>query len=166
MDYIKEICEILNKSASKIGINENLNITFSKMGDNLFQCNDCFALAKKYSKNPFELAQQIIDNIEENSLYSFSVAKPAFININLTQKGMLEIGRYLLEDERCGVEKHKNPQKVILDYGGANVAKALHVGHLRSPIIGESLKRLFRIWTNITYLPSTAHLLIMCQALF
>lgn len=145
MNYIKEICELLNNSAKKTGIEENLNITFSKRDDSLFQCNDAFSLAKKYGKNPLELAESIVKGIEKNENYIFTVAKPAFINVNLTEKGMLALAKYMYEDERCGLEKHAKSQKVVLDYGGANVAKALHVGHLRSPIIGESLKRLYSL---------------------
>ncbi|MBQ8444654.1 MAG: arginine--tRNA ligase [Clostridia bacterium] len=143
MNYIKEICGLLNNSAKKIGIEENLNITFSKRDDSIFQCNDAFSLAKKYGKNPLVLAEEIVSGIDENENYTFSVAKPAFINVNLTQKGMVALASYMHEDDRCGLEKHEKSQKVVLDYGGANVAKALHVGHLRSPIIGESLKRLY-----------------------
>ncbi|MBO5344387.1 MAG: arginine--tRNA ligase, partial [Clostridia bacterium] len=143
MNYIKEICSLLNSSAKKLGIEENLNITFSKREDSIFQCNDAFTLAKKYGKNPLVLAEDIVNNIDANENFIFSVAKPAFININLTQKGFAIIAESLYKDDRCGVEKHEKSQKVVLDYGGANVAKALHVGHLRSPIIGESLKRLY-----------------------
>lgn len=146
MKIIEEIEKILNNSAKNCGFESNLKIAFSSLPDLCdFQCNGVFAMAKKIGKNPFEIAQIIVDNIEKNDLFEFSVAKPAFINIKLTYKALSEIAQQFLEDERGGIEKHKVPQKVILDYGGANVAKALHVGHLRSPIIGESLKRLYKL---------------------
>lgn len=141
---IQEIEELLNKGAKKAGIEDKLSVVFSGM-PNLcdFQCNGSFALAKKYGKNPFELANEIVAMVPENNNFVFEVAKPAFINISLTDEKLALTGKQFLEDENGGLEKIHRGGKVILDYGGANVAKALHVGHLRSPIIGESLKRLY-----------------------
>ena len=141
----EEIIGLLNNSALKAGYNDKLSVTFSNMPKLCdFQCNDCFSLAKKYSKNPFDIAEDIVKNIENNEDFEFSAVRPAFINIKLTDKKLSQIGNEFLKDERGGVPKHEHSQKVIMDYGGANVAKALHVGHLRSPIIGESLKRLYK----------------------
>ena len=141
----EEIIGLLNNSAQKAGYNDKLSVTFSNMPKLCdFQCNDCFSLAKKYGKNPFDIAEDIVKNIENNGDFEFSAVRPAFINIKLTDKKLSQIGNEFLKDERGGVPKHEHRQKVIMDYGGANVAKALHVGHLRSPIIGESLKRLYK----------------------
>lgn len=140
-----ELNLLLTNGAKKAGYNENISATFSnlpKASD--FQCNDCFALAKKLGKNPFEMAEEIVKNIDKNDNYIFEVARPAFINIKLTDEKLKKLGQEFLLDKRGGVPCHKDKKKVLLDYGGANVAKALHVGHLRSPIIGESLKRLYR----------------------
>ena len=142
----EEIVKLLNEGASKAGYEEKLSVSFSNMPKLCdYQCNGCFALAKKYSKKPFDIASEIVDSIEQSDLFEFDVAMPAFINIKLTDKALSKIANEYLNDEMGGVEKHKEKQKVILDYGGANVAKALHVGHLRSPIIGESLKRLYKL---------------------
>lgn len=144
---IKEKIEkLLNESVKKCGFGEQkLSISFSSRPEMCdFQCNGCFALAKTLGKNPFEVASTIVDNIEKNDKFVFSVAKPAFINVVLTDKALAEEANLYLEDERGGVDKHAKSEKVLLDYGGANVAKALHIGHLRSPIIGESLKRLYK----------------------
>lgn len=144
---IKEKIEkVLNESVNKCGYGEHqLTISFSSLPQICdFQSNGCFALAKKLGKNPLELANQIVDNIKENEKYIFSVAKPAFINVKLTDKAFEEEANLYLADERGGIEKHAKSEKVLIDYGGANVAKALHVGHLRSPITGESLKRLYK----------------------
>lgn len=142
----EEIVKLLNEGASKAGYEEKLSVSFSNMPKLCdYQCNGCFALAKKYSKKPFDIASEIVDSIEQSDLFEFDVAMPAFINIKLTDKALSKIANEYLNDEMGGVEKHKERQKVILDYGGANVAKALHVGHLRSPIIGESLKRLYKL---------------------
>lgn len=141
----EEIIGLLNNSAQKAGYNDKLSVTFSNMPKLCdFQCNDCFSLAKKYGKNPFDIAEDIVKNIENNGDFEFSAVRPAFINIKLTDKKLSQIGNEFLKDERGGVPKHEHGQRVIMDYGGANVAKALHVGHLRSPIIGESLKRLYK----------------------
>lgn len=140
-----EIELLLNNAGAKAGYNEKFSVTFSnlpKVCD--FQCNDCFAIAKKLGKNPYELAEEVAGSVEENEDFVFEAVRPAFINIKLTDKKLAKIGQEFLKDERGGVPKHSQPQKVIMDYGGANVAKALHIGHLRSPIIGESLKRLYR----------------------
>lgn len=142
----EEIEKLLNEGASKAGYEEKLSVSFSNMPKLCdYQCNGCFALAKKYSKKPFDIASEIVNSIEQSDLFEFDVAMPAFINIKLTDKALSKIANEYLSDEMGGVEKHKEKQKVILDYGGANVAKALHVGHLRSPIIGESLKRLYKL---------------------
>ena len=141
----EEIIGLLNNSAQKAGYNDKLSVTFSNMPKLCdFQCNDCFSLAKKYGKNPFDIAEDIVKNIENNGDFEFSAVRPAFINIKLTDKKLSQIGNEFLKDERGGVPKHEHRQKVIMDYGGANVAKALHVGHLRPAIIGESLKRLYK----------------------
>ena len=140
-----EIELLLNNAGAKAGYNEKFSVTFSnlpKVCD--FQCNDCFAIAKKLGKNPYELAEEVTNAVEENEDFLFEAVRPAFINIKLTDKKLAKIGQEFIKDERGGVPKHSQPQKVIMDYGGANVAKALHIGHLRSPIIGESLKRLYR----------------------
>lgn len=142
---IQEIEDLLNEGREKAGYSEKLSITFSNMPKLCdFQCNGCFSLAKKIGGNPFDVAEKIVKNIPQNDDFIFEVAKPAFINIKLTDKKLENLGNEFLNDEMGGVQKHQKSQKVILDYGGANVAKALHIGHLRSPIIGESLKRLYK----------------------
>ncbi len=140
-----EIGQYLTQTARLAGYDETMNVTFSNMPKICdFQCNDCFSLAKKYGENPFEIAQNIVNSIKNKEDFVFEAVRPGFINIKMTDKKMSEIGNEYLKDERGGVPMHEHSQRVIMDYGGANVAKALHVGHLRSPIIGESLKRLYK----------------------
>lgn len=141
----EEIIGLLNNSAQKAGYNDKLSVTFSNMPKLCdFQCNDCFTLAKKYGKNPYEIAENIVNNIEKSEDFEFSAVRPAFINIKMTDKKLSKLGNEFLNDERGGVPLHDHKQRIIMDYGGANVAKALHVGHLRPAIIGESLKRLYK----------------------
>jgi arginyl-tRNA synthetase len=143
---VSKIENILNSAVEKLGIEKHLSVSFSNMTALCdFQCNGCFALAKELGTNQFDLAQKIVENVLECDLFEFSVAKPAFINIKLTQKAVEEYANACLNDENGGLAKHKNPQNILLDYGGANVAKALHIGHLRPAIIGESLKRLYKL---------------------
>ncbi|MBP3345249.1 MAG: arginine--tRNA ligase [Clostridia bacterium] len=143
---IEKIQELLNAGAKKAGYEEEFSVSFSNMpGLCDFQCNGCFSLAKKYEKAPFVIAEEIVNEIEESDEFEFSVVKPAFINIKLTDKILEKTANKYLTDKRGGLKKHEEKQKVILDYGGANVAKALHVGHLRPAIIGESLKRLYKL---------------------
>lgn len=108
----EEIEQLLNAAAVKAGYNEKLSVTFSnmpKMCD--FQCNDCFSLAKKLGKNPFEIAENIINNVESNDSFIFVVARPAFINIKLTDKKLEEIAKDYLADERGGLPLHVEKKK-------------------------------------------------------
>ena len=140
----KEIENLLNNAIKKLGVDGQTSVSFSSLpGLCDYQSNSVFSLAKKTGQNPYELANKIVETLEPTALFTFEVARPAFINIKLTQKGYDYFANLLYKDERCGVKKISD-QKVLLDYGGANVAKALHVGHLRSPIIGEALKRLYK----------------------
>ncbi len=146
MKIFDEIEKYINDASKKIGVDENFSVTFSNMPKLCdVQCNGCFAAAKKYGKNPFQLATEIVENIDQNEDFIFEVAKPAFINVKITDAKFSKIANEFVNDEMGGVEKHKDKKFVILDYGGANIAKALHIGHLRAPIIGESLKRLYRL---------------------
>lgn len=111
-----------------------------------YQCNGAMAAAKAYKKKPIAIAQEVVEWFSEKA-GAFSLVEavmPGFINIKL-EKGFL--ASYLTEMAReghCGCERAEQPKTVIVDYGGANVAKPLHVGHLRPAIIGESIKRMGR----------------------
>ena len=107
-----------------------------------YQCNGCMAAAKAAHKNPMELAEGIAQKLKDNSNFeSVEAAKPGFINIRLSKGLLSSYIREISNKHHYGIETGK-AQKIIVDYGGANVAKPLHIGHLRSAIIGESLKRL------------------------
>ena len=141
-----EIEKYLAPAFVKCGYDSELaTVTFSnkpELAD--FQCNSAFVIAKNLKCNPAEVVSNIIAALEVSPLYEVSFAPPAFINIKLTNAGFNEFASKAINDERLTVEKNQNPKRILLDYGGANVAKELHMGHLRSPIIGESLKRLYR----------------------
>lgn len=110
-----------------------------------YQCNGAMAAKKKYGKAPILIAQEVVEKLQGNPMFEEAAAvNPGFINLRIS--GSFLSG-YLLEmqaDEALSVEKAEHPKKIVLDYGGPNVAKPLHVGHLRSAIIGESIKRMAR----------------------
>jgi len=108
-----------------------------------FQCNAAMPLAKIAKKAPIEIAKEIISNIPENDMIdSIEAVMPGFININLTAEFLANQTQVLANDKRQGVALTAEPKKSIIDYCGANIAKSMHVGHLRATIIGESIKRI------------------------
>ncbi len=143
---IEKIQQLLNAASKKAGYDEEFIVSFSNM-PNLcdFQCNGCFSLAKKYGKSPLQIAEEIVLQVESTEEFEFSAVKPAFINIKLTYKMFENIANHFLTLEKLGVKEHDKKLNVMFDYGGANVAKELHVGHLCSPIIGEGMKRLYKL---------------------
>lgn len=107
------------------------------------QCNGALALAKQEKKNPREIAQAIASRLEQDAdIEKVSVDGPGFINISLTDSFIGRIIDNLSADDRKGCEKVASPKKIVMDFGGPNVAKSLHVGHLRSAVIGESIRRI------------------------
>lgn len=109
-----------------------------------FQCNGAMAAAKIAKKNPRQIAESIVETLQGNEILSdVSVAGPGFINLNLSDAFLSETVSSILPDDRCGVAE-QSEGTVVLDFGGPNVAKPMHVGHLRSTIIGDALQRLSR----------------------
>jgi len=110
-----------------------------------FQCDGAMKGAKQLRRPPLEIAKTVAEKLIEHPAFSkVDVAPPGFINLNVTDEFLLQHLTYAADDTRFGVPTVENPRTIVLDYGGPNVAKSLHVGHLRSAIIGESLKRLMR----------------------
>lgn len=113
-----------------------------------FQCNGALPAAKEARKNPRQLAEEVIANLNagrrEAMLAGASVAGPGFINLRLRDDYLAQHINQMAGDERLGVPLPEHKHTVVLDFGGANVAKRMHIGHLRPSIIGDSLTRLFR----------------------
>ena len=110
-----------------------------------FQCNGALALAKMMKKNPREIATQIASVLEKDTdLARISVDGPGFLNITLADEYIAKNMNNMASDKMLGIEKIAEPKTVVLDYGGPNVAKAMHVGHLRSGTIGEAVSRIER----------------------
>ena len=136
----KEIKGIIKNAGYEI---ENFSLQPSSrvdLGD--YQINDAMSLAKTYHKNPHQIAEDIKNELEKSPKFTnINVAGPGFINISLKDEYLVEILNMINNDINTIIDK-REPKNIILDYGGANVAKALHVGHLRSANIGEAIKRL------------------------
>lgn len=109
-----------------------------------YQCNGAMAAAKEYKKAPFMIADEVAAKLAEASMFSMAESvKPGFLNLKLDETFLASYVADMQADEgRFGCEKAENPKTIMIDYGGPNVAKPLHVGHLRSAIIGESIKRI------------------------
>ena len=117
-----------------------------------YQCNGAMAAAKAYKCAPFQIADKVASVLQKNSIFAKAEAvKPGFLNLSLSPDYLAGYLRQMEADgERLGCGKTGSPKTVLIDYGGPNVAKPLHVGHLRSAIIGESIKRIgkFMVFPN------------------
>ncbi len=113
-----------------------------------YQCNGAMAAAKAYRKKPIDIASAVVEKLtagKEHPVFSEAVAvMPGFINLKLSADFLAEYMGGMAKAEKLGLEPLERPETIIVDYGGANVAKPLHVGHLRAAIIGESVKRMGR----------------------
>lgn len=110
-----------------------------------FQCNGAMAGAKAYKKAPFMIADDVVAALGSDTMFSKAeVVKPGFINLNVKGEILADYLKDMAADEKLSVSQAETPKTIIIDYGGPNVAKPLHVGHLRSAIIGESIKRIGR----------------------
>ena len=109
-----------------------------------YQCNGAMAAAKEYKKAPFMIADEVVEKLAANSIFAMAESvKPGFLNLKIDEAYLADYVAKMQEDEgRFGCEKTEAPKTIMIDYGGPNVAKPLHVGHLRSAIIGESVKRI------------------------
>lgn len=110
-----------------------------------FQCNGAMAGAKQYHKAPIAIANEVADGLKESRVFrEANAVAPGFLNLNVSEDYLVEYLTGMQQDPKFGLDMPQKPRKIILDYGGANVAKPLHVGHLRSAVIGESIKRICR----------------------
>ena len=114
-----------------------------------FQCNGAMSLAKLYKKKPLDIALDIVEKLKEDKAFSkLEAVPPGFINMSLSDEFLSDYLQSMSKEEKFGINITNKKDKIIVDYGGANVAKPLHVGHLRSAIIGESIKRLGAYFGN------------------
>ena len=114
-----------------------------------YQCNGCMKAAKEYHKAPIQIAEAVVEQLKENPAFSAAEAvKPGFINLRLAPEYVKDYLIQMSGAEKFGLQGEAEPKTVVIDYGGANVAKPLHVGHIRPAIIGEAVKRIERYMGN------------------
>lgn len=110
-----------------------------------YQCNGAMAGAKLYHKAPVMIAKDVAEKLADSEVFREAEAvAPGFLNLKLSEEYLLKVVQEMAGDSRFGLEKPEKIKNIVVDYGGANVAKPLHVGHLRSAVIGESIKRINR----------------------
>ncbi|KJU81422.1 arginyl-tRNA synthetase [Candidatus Magnetobacterium bavaricum] len=147
LTLIGHLTMLFSKAFESLGFDAKFGqvVTSDRPDLGQFQCNGALSAAKIHKKNPRDIAQMIIEALEKKEIFSsLSVAGAGFININLSDDFLTTYIRQMSADERLCCPVVSRPEHVIIDFGGPNVAKPMHVGHLRSTIIGDSLQRLFR----------------------
>ena len=150
------LSELLTSISNKLGYNEKLNVIKSNRLDLCdFQCNDIFSLAKIYHKSPIDIGEELvksINNIQDFNNYFNKVefCKPGFINITVSNKFINDYLKLMYNNDKFNINIPDRPDTYVIDYGGPNVAKPLHVGHMRPAIVGESIKRIIEYMGNIT----------------
>ena len=145
MSFIKETETYIKNIINECGYStDNITLESSSRPDlGEFQVNCCMALAKQYGKNPRDIANEIVSKFDDR-FNNVNIAGPGFINISISEKYLLDTMNKSINNFNMLIDKLE-PKTIIVDYGGANAAKILHVGHMRPANIGESLKRLAKI---------------------
>ena len=145
--WIYLLTEELGNAFEKAGYDRNYGkVVLSNRPDLCeYQCNGAMAGAKVYRMAPVQIAAKVVEQMEGSQVFSSAEAvNPGFINLKASPEFLAAYLRKMAEDEHLSVAVTDTPKTILIDYGGPNVAKPLHVGHLRSAIIGESIKRLGR----------------------
>lgn len=143
--FIEQISDVFKNAFEDLGYTrESGRVNVSNRPDLCeFQCNGALADAKKFKKAPRMIAEEVVEKLKDNKIFkNLEIAGPGFINITIDNEFLIEYVNEMNKDKRLGLSKATEVKKIIVDYGGANVAKPLHIGHLRSAIIGESIKRI------------------------
>lgn len=145
--FIDLIAENVKEAFVSAGYDEKYaKVTLSNRPDLCeYQCNGAMAAAKAYKKAPIAIAGEVLEHIKDREMFSsIEAVMPGFININISNDYLARYINDINQTDKLGCNMAQNPKTIVIDYGGANVAKPLHVGHLRSAVIGESIKRMFR----------------------
>lgn len=148
---LEQITIEMKEAFRKAGYDEAFaKVTLSNRPDLCeYQCNGAMAAAKTYKKAPIAIANDVVAVIPEKSCFETAEAvAPGFINLKIDPAFAADFLEQMAQDPKYGVEEAEEPKTILIDYGGPNVAKPLHVGHLRSAIIGESVKRILRYKGN------------------
>ena len=142
---LEQITEIVSSAFEDCGYDKKYGKTGISNRPDLcqFQCNGAMAAAKEYHKAPFMIGDEIVAKLADNGAFkSIECVKPGFINIVMSDEFIGNYVRDMSTEDKFGCNCEEKEDVIFLDYGGANVAKPLHIGHLRSAVIGESLKRI------------------------
>lgn len=148
---IEELSNIFMKAFNDAGYDKDLGRVVVSARPDLcqYQVNGAMSAAKTYHKAPIMIANDVMSHIPNNNIIeNITIVAPGFINITVKDSFLTDYMQAMLTAADCGFEKTKEPQTIVFDYGGPNVAKPLHVGHLRSAVIGEALKRMNRFYGN------------------
>lgn len=148
---IENITDIISKAFSECGYDEKYaKVTVSNRPDLCeYQCNGAMAAAKAYGRAPFMIADEVVAKLADNGAFEkIESVKPGFINIIVAKDYLADYVNEMAVADKFGYTPKNTGKTVIVDYGGANAAKPLHVGHLRSAVIGESVKRIQKFAGN------------------
>ena len=152
---MESILEVLTKKFEAVFEKASYNKSYATVGVSNrpdlceFQCNGAMSLAKLYKKKPLDIALEVVEKLKEDKAFSkLEAVPPGFINMSLSDEFLSGYLQSMSKEEKFGINITNKKDKIIVDYGGANIAKPLHVGHLRSAIIGESIKRLGAYFGN------------------
>ncbi|MEG2377377.1 MAG: arginine--tRNA ligase [Clostridia bacterium] len=146
----QRLTQVVSQAFDDCGYDAAFGVTQPSDREDLceFQCNGALSAAKKYKKNPAIIANEIVAKLSVHPWFKkVAFAPPGFINLDLDDVFLAECASIMAEDERLALPTC-TPRTIVIDYGGPNVAKPLHIGHLRTAIIGESLVRLARFLGN------------------
>ena len=146
MSLLRHLSEITGRAFADLGLDASHGLVLPSQRPELsqFQCNGAMAAAKQAGKPPREIAEAVAEKLSSHPEIAMAeVAGPGFINISVTDEALAEWGNETASDPRLGHERAEDPLTVVVDYAGPNVAKAMHVGHLRATIIGDALARTF-----------------------
>ena len=148
---MKKVIEILQEELSAAFEKAGYDKKYAKVGVSnrpdlcQYQCNGALAAAKEYHKAPIQMANEVVEFLKDSESFKEIAAQaPGFINMSVSDRFLADYINKMAASEILGLDKAENPETIVIDYGGANVAKPLHVGHLRSAVIGESIKRTAR----------------------
>lgn len=147
MTFREILTSKVKQAFSSLGYDEEYGIvTVSNRPDLCqFQCNGALPAAKKYKKKPLDIASEVASVLEkEEAFEEVKACPPGFLNLTVKDQFLKDFIDKMRREKKFGYEEKAKPQTIVIDYGGANVAKSLHVGHLRSAIIGESIKRILQ----------------------
>ena len=148
---MKQLLDVLTEEMGKAFAAAGYDASMGRVGVSArpdlaeYQCNGAMAGAKQYHKAPFMIADEVAAQLQDSKVFKdVTVVKPGFINLNLKEEYLRDYLQEMAESAKFGMPLPENGKTVVLDYGGPNVAKPLHVGHLRSAVIGEAIKRMVR----------------------